>query len=61
MYYLFAGFVRSNIDVTSFFPSVMKRGFMMGLLSAVGFLALGLQALLREKIKSWILISSLVL
>ena len=55
------GFVRSNIDVTSFFPSVMKRGFMMGLLSAGGFLAVGLQALLREKIKSWILISSLVL
>jgi hypothetical protein len=61
LYYLFAGFVRSNIDVTSFFPSVMKRGFMMGLLSAGGFLAVGLQALLREKIKSWILISSLVL
>ena len=61
LYYLFAGFVRSNIDVTSFFPSVMKRGVIIGMLSAGGFLAVGLQALLREKIKSWILISSLVL
>lgn len=61
LYYLFAGFVRSNIDVTSFFPSVMKWGVILGLLSAGGFLAVGLQALLREKIKSWILISSFVL
>ena len=61
LYYLFVGFVRSNIDVTSFFPSVMKRGVILGLLSAGGFLAVGLQGLLREKIKSWILISSLVL
>lgn len=60
-YYLVVGFVRSNIDVTSFFPSVMKWGVILGLLSAGGFLAVGLQALLREKIKSWILISSLVL
>jgi len=52
LYYLFVGFVRSNIDVTSFFPSVMKRGVILGLLSAGGFLAVGLQALLREKIKS---------
>ena len=61
LYYLFAGFVRSNIDVTLFFPSVMKRGVIIGMLSAGGFLVVGLQALLREKIKSWILISSLVL
>ena len=60
-YYLVVGFVRSNIDVTSFFPSVMKWGVIIGILSAGGFLAVGLQALLREKIKSWILISSLVL
>ena len=60
-YYLVVGFVRSNIDVTSFFPSVMKWGVILGLLSAGGFLAVGLQALLREEIKSWILISSLVL
>ena len=55
------GFVRSNIDVTTFFPSVIKRGVIIGMLSAGGFLAVGLQALLREKIKSWILISALVL
>ena len=60
-YYLVVGFVRSNIDVTSFFPSVMKWGVILGLLSAGGFLAVGLQALLREKIKSWILISAFVL
>ena len=47
--------------MTSIFPAVMKRGVMMGILSAGGFFAIGVLALFREKIKARILISAFVL
>lgn len=61
LYALLTGIVRENVDITSVFPAVMKRGVMMGILSAVGFFAVGVLALMREKIKGWILISAFVL
>ena len=47
--------------MTSIFPAVMKRGVMMGILSAGGFFAIGALALFREKIKVRFLISAFVL
>lgn len=61
LYYLLTGIVRENIDVGSIFPAVMKRGVIMGILSAVGFFAVGVLALMREKIKGVLLISAFVL
>lgn len=50
-----------QMDIVSFFPAIFPWATGLGMLAAIGFFALGVQLLLRRKIKVGLLISTCIL
>ncbi len=58
LYGLLVGVVIDQMDISSFFPAIFPWAIGLGILSAIGFFALGIQLLFRRKIQIGILISA---